>query len=225
MTPARRNALFRSLLRLTVLLVVIVAINLALNQLLGALEKAATPQDRLTLDLVLLACLVIYAVLLAIPFVPSIEIGMSLLMMQGASIAPFVYAGTVSGLFLAYFVGKRLPYRYLRSFFTDLGLVSASRLLERIDPLDRAERLALLHDSLPRWLGVRLVRYRYLTLAAVLNIPGNAIVGGGGGIAMIAGLSGMFSTRYTVLTLALAVAPVPILVYVFGLDATRFLEF
>jgi len=47
----------------------------------------------------------------------------------------------------------------------------------------------------------------------VLNLPGNSLVGGGGGIAFIAGLSGMFSYIGFILAIAIAVAPVPVFFY------------
>jgi len=46
-------------------------------------------------------------------------------------------------------------------------------------------------------------------LILTLNIPGNSLVGGGGGIAFIAGLSGLFSYPAYLATILIAVAPVP----------------
>jgi hypothetical protein len=43
-----------------------------------------------------------------------------------------------------------------------------------------------------------------------LNIPGNIVIGGGGGIAMIAGLTGLYSFPRYLLTIAIAVAPIPL---------------
>jgi len=60
------------------------------------------------------------------------------------------------------------------------------------------------------------VRYRYVNLAALINIPGNSVIGGGGGIAFISGLSGVFRPIPTILTIALATAPVPLTIWLFG---------
>ncbi|MBV6657485.1 MAG: hypothetical protein KI785_06920 [Devosiaceae bacterium] len=52
--------------------------------------------------------------------------------------------------------------------------------------------------------------FRYVGVAAAFNLPGNALVGGGGGLALLAGLSGAFSfTGFAVATL-IAVAPLPL---------------
>jgi len=67
------------------------------------------------------------------------------------------------------------------------------KLREEIEPLEKKERLNLLIDRAPKRLLPLLLRHRYLALAAALNIPGNYIIGGGGGIALFAGVSRLFS--------------------------------
>jgi len=54
--------------------------------------------------------------------------------------------------------------------------------------------------------------HRHLTLAVCLNIPGNSALGGGGGLALLCGLSRQFGWRSFLLTVAIATSPVPILV-------------
>jgi len=51
-------------------------------------------------------------------------------------------------------------------------------------------------------------RYRYLALAVLLNVPGNAVIGGGGGIAMLVGMTRLFSFPAYIATVVLAVSPV-----------------
>jgi hypothetical protein len=51
-----------------------------------------------------------------------------------------------------------------------------------------------------------------LTLAVLLNLPGNIIIGGGGGIALIAGMTRLYSPPTYLTTIAIAVAPVPVIV-------------
>jgi branched-subunit amino acid transport protein AzlD len=224
MPTSRRNAIIRNLGRLLTIAVVAILVNFALNFVLREMSQQTTPGARATLHGILIVALLLYAVLMAVPFVPSIEIGMSLLMIQGAEIAPFVFLATFSGLALAFMVGRFLPYRHLHAFFADLRLTSANQLLEGLQPLSQSERLDILRTNLPKWASPFLVRFRYLTIAVALNVPGNAFVGGGGGIALIAGLSGLFNTRLVLITFALAVAPIPLAVYFLGFDAVTFLE-
>lgn len=160
--------------------------------------------------------LVAYALLMAVPFMPGIEVGISLLMLKGAAIAPLVYGATVLGLLLAFMIGRYLPYSWVHSAFRDLRMTRAADVLERIEPMSGEDRLAHLAERLPRWLRPFVVSWRYLTLAAALNLPGNAFLGGGGGIALIAGLSRLFRPGPTALVILIAVLPVPLAVYLGG---------
>ena len=176
----------------------------------------AASQGPLMFGLVV-ATLLAYALLLALPFVPGIEIGIMLLALRGGELALFVYLATLAGLALAFLAGRYLPYSWLRRIALDLRLRRAADLLARIAPLSRPRRVALLRKRLPRRLAPYLLRYRYLGLGLLLNLPGNSVLGGGGGLCLIAGLSHLFSTRAALLTIALAVAPVPLAVWYFDL--------
>ncbi|NNE89631.1 MAG: hypothetical protein HKN27_16300 [Silicimonas sp.] len=167
----------------------------------------------------LLVILLAYATLIAIPFVPGIEIGISLLMLKGADIAPMVYLATVLGLTLAFTLGRITPYRWIRSTLADLRMRRASSLFERLEPMSREERLAVLMERVPGWAKPIIGGGRYLLIAALLNIPGNAVIGGGGGIAFIAGFSRLYRPWLTFAVIALAVLPVPLTVWLTGTEA------
>ncbi len=62
------------------------------------------------------------------------------------------------------------------------------------------------------------MRYRYLALAVALNVPGNYLIGGGGGIALFAGVTRLYSIPGFLLTIIVAVAPVPLAVMMFGIE-------
>jgi uncharacterized membrane protein YdjX (TVP38/TMEM64 family) len=171
--------------------------------------------DRLMFGL-LATFLLAYALLIAVPFMPGIEIGISLLVLKGAAIAPLVYAATVLGLLLAFAAGRFLPYQWLLDFLADLRLRRACALVDSLAPMTGEERLAHLTDRVPPWLKPLIGPWRYPLLAVLVNIPGNAVIGGGGGIAFTAGFSRLFRPGLTVLTLALAVAPVPLTVWLTG---------
>ena len=168
---------------------------------------------------VLISLLIVYTLLLAVPFVPGIEIGLSLLIMKGAEIAPIVYIATVLGLSLAYAIGHCIPYRWLHTALADLRLKRACALIERLEPLNHEKRLAHLTSRLPQAIAPYVRKGRYLMLAVLFNIPGNAVLGGGGGIAFIAGFSRLFRPWAAILTIILAVLPVPLAVWLYGASA------
>lgn len=157
--------------------------------------------------------LLLYILLMAVPFIPGVEIGIALMVLEGGAVVPFVYVATLVGLLLAFVVGRHVDFVVFKRVMTDLHLTRISNLIDVIAPLDGPQRLQLLHDRLPSWMPPAVIRYRYVVLAVLLNIPGNAIIGGGGGLALVAGLSRLYAFRATVITLVLAVSPVPVMVY------------
>ena len=210
--------LFRLGLRILVIVAVVYAIHLMMNWATARAEAAG--RDGLMLG-VLTVLLLAYALLIAIPFMPGIEIGISLLILKGASIAPLVYAATVMGLSLALLAGRFTPYGWLHGFLADLRLRRASNLVERLAPMSREERLEHLAERAPHWLRPIIRTGRYVLLAILLNVPGNSVIGGGGGIAFIAGFSRLFRPSIAILVIALAVLPVPLTVWIAGTDASQ----
>lgn len=151
-----------------------------------------------------------YAVLLAMPFVPGIEISMALFAAFGSAVAVHIYVATVVALSIAFVVGRLVPPSVMVAIFRALGLQSAEDLVLRLAPLSPKERLETLTAHAPSRYAPLLLRYRYVALALVLNTPGNAVLGGGGGIALLAGMSGLFSFPIYFLAIAIAALPVPL---------------
>lgn len=210
------SALPRLALRLVGLLALVWLAQATLATVLGHLGDQQTigpqPMPIMALALILLG----YAVLLAVPFMPGVEIGLAVLMLGGAAAAPFVYLATVLGLMLAFLVGWLIPLKGLQHLFRDLRLFRASDWITTLPHTPPDRRLARLRKGLPVWLAPLAVRYRYLSLAVLINLPGNIALGGGGGILMLAGLSRLFHPLAVLAMLALAVAPVPLAVWAMG---------
>ncbi len=217
---ARCCAACRVALRLFAILLVAYGIHLLMGWVTGL---ALFADDRLRIG-ILVVFLLAYALLISVPFVPGVEIGLSLMVMEGSWIAPFIYISTVAGLLLAYVAGEWVPYARLHRVFQDLRLVRACLLLEAVEPLSRAERLEALRARLPTWFQPAATRYRYVLLAILVNLPGSAFLGGGGGILFTAGLSRLFLPAQTVLTILVAVAPVPFAVWLFDIDIGAYLD-
>lgn len=170
---------------------------------------------------IIIISLIVYTVLIAIPFVPSVEVGWGLMLLLGADLAPIIYLFTVVGLSVSFMVGRLIPESRLQIFFEELSLTRTSRLVGRLKTLDTEQRLSLLLSRAPAKFVPTLVRHRYLAVAVALNIPGNTVIGGGGGISLVAGMSRLFGFCRFVLTLAVAVAPVPLLIVLVGTDMFR----
>jgi hypothetical protein len=210
-----KSAIWRNLVRLAAICLAAYLLHLLFDW--ARAEALIAKQGSMGLPVwAVLALLAAYALLIAIPFVPDVEIGLTLLMIGGAWVSPAVYGATVLGLAIAYGVGALLPDRALRALFQDLRMHSVVVAIDRLAPLTPQERLDRLTAQLPGWLAPVASRYRYVTLAILINTPGNMLLGGGGGLLMLAGLSRLFAPVPTLLTLLVAVAPVPLLFVLFG---------
>ncbi|VAW20251.1 hypothetical protein MNBD_ALPHA11-2376, partial [hydrothermal vent metagenome] len=106
--------------------------------------------------------------------------------------------------------------RFSCKFLSTMGLVKACAYVEGLKGMDREQRITTLQSSMPPWAGKWILNHRYLMLALALNVPGNAFIGGGGGISLVAGLSRLYSPSALIITLILATAPVPVMFYIFG---------
>lgn len=210
-------AVWKIVVQLTVLLFVVVGATIFAHEVREALDLQLQPSNELMVHRAIMVGAVVYVLLLAFPFVPGAEIGLALLATFGAAIAPLIYVCTVTSMMLAYTVGRFVPLETLERLLRVLKLRKASVMVARAAALPPEDRLSLLLEgNSKRALGFAL-RYRYLALALSINTPGNSVIGGGGGIMMMAGISGVFSPLATTIVVLLAVSPVPIAVYFFGL--------
>lgn len=154
----------------------------------------------------------LYVLLLSLPFVPGVELGVLLMCVFGKEGIIFVYFATVAGLSLAFSVGRLLPKEWMESRLQKLGF---SRRCD--SPHDEIDDLLynLSHNS--KFCQNRfwsfLTKYRYLMIAALFNMPGNYLIGGGGGISLTCGISRRISWKKFLLTTILAVLPVPLLAF------------
>ncbi|MFN3170686.1 MAG: hypothetical protein ACE37E_08330 [Hyphomicrobiales bacterium] len=159
---------------------------------------------------ILAVTLIVFIITSAMPFIPGAEIGFGLMVVFGGKVAVLVYGAMVSALTISYLVGALVPPTWIVRFFAYLGFSKAARLAQDLASRDRKNRIDYLLETAPRRWVPMLVRHRYLAMMLVLNLPGNSLVGGGGGLALAAGMSGLFRFPAFFATLLVAVAPIPL---------------
>lgn len=159
---------------------------------------------------IVILALVAYVLTAAIPFVPGAEIGFGLLLMFGSAAAPIVYFGMVGALSLSFIVARIVPRGPLCRALAWIGLGRAAALVDDLDQVATEDREKLILSYFPAGLTRGLVNRRYLLLGLAINLPGNSILGGGGGLAFAAGLSGLYGVWAFIGTIAIAVAPIPL---------------
>lgn len=158
----------------------------------------------------------IYILLMSLPFMPGIEVGVALLMIFDTEGIAMVYLSTLAALTLSFVVGRLTPPGLLANLLGWFHLERGRALVERMRPLSPGDRLELLVRSAPARITPFLLRHRYFAVAAAFNIPGNFVIGGGGGIALAAGMSGIFRFPAYLLMVSIAISPVPLAMLVKG---------
>jgi len=203
----------RRLVKILIFVTAIAALNLGGNWILQQLDMQFFPRHQSLMNAAILGMAIVYVLLMALPFMPGIEVGLALMMLLGHKGALLVYLCTLAALSLSFAVGRMIPTGALIYLLDWLHLERAAALVRRLEPLDRQQRLDLLYSLAPSRAMPLLLRHRNLAVLLLLNLPGNALIGGGGGIGMAAGMSQLFPFPKFALLVAVAVAPVPILVY------------
>jgi len=182
------------------------------NAIIDGFDLHLRVQNEPMIHRLIMTSMSIYLFLMAIPFMPGVEVGLSMILFFGSDVCLLVYLSTVTALTISFFMGRFVPARYCMHTFSFFGLHRAEDLVRRLAPLSTDERLSLLLQNAPSGILPVLLRHRYLALAILFNLPGNMLIGGGGGIALIAGMSGLYRSTSYIITVILAVAPVPLLI-------------
>lgn len=205
------------ILRVCILIGVIALATWGVHLICDALDLQVRPDNEQQVHKAIMVGIVAYIGLLAMPFVPGAEIGIALLAAFGAAIAPLIYVCTVVAMMLAFTIGRFMPISTIERLFRVLRMVRAADLVTRAAPLSKDDRLSMLLEGQSKRTVSIAVRYRYVAMALAVNMPGNSIIGGGGGIMIVAGLSRIFTSLATFLTIMIAVSPVPFAVLFLGL--------
>jgi hypothetical protein len=192
-------------------LFILLFLNYGVTRLSDLLAFQMWPSDVNTAVFIVFGSAILYVILMALPFMPGIEVGLMLMAMLGIGGIVLVYLCTVLALSLSFLAGRLLPPRYVARALGWMRLERARRLVTELEPLSAEERFRFLARSTPSRIVPYLLRHRYFVLAVLFNLPGNAIIGDGGGIALIAGMSRLFPFPKFVLLVCLAITPVPFL--------------
>ena len=203
-------------LKLMVLLIIIVALNVGGTWLSHLIDFQLFPRHEPMLHAIVLVAVILYIVLMATPFMPGIEIGLALMMLLGNKGAILVYLCTLAALSVSFAIGRKIPSRFIDLLLNWLHLYKASALVRQLESLNQQERLAFLYEKAPSRIAPFLLRHRYLAIAVVVNLPGNALIGGGGGIGLVAGMSKIIPFHGYLMVLAIAIAPVPLWFFLQG---------
>ena len=203
---------FRLSFILAFLIILAVWLDYWLRGEMGVAKKFAEFVDGRWASGVLIGGGILYVLLLSLPFVPGVELGLLLMCIFGKEGIVFVYFATVAGLCLAFLIGHLLPKRWVDYQLEKLGFSqTCDGHSNEIDGM--LDTFSINPEFCQNRLRSYLSKYRYLTIAVLFNTPGNYLIGGGGGISLACGISRNLSWKWFLLTVVLAVSPVPLLAY------------
>ncbi len=210
---ARRGATWATALaKLSVVALLIILANIGISWAIDRLAIQIWPEHLESVDRAVLIAVILYVALMATPFLPGIELGLVLMTVLGPRGVAVTYFCTLIALTISFGLGRIFPAQFLASFLQWLNLARAAALLRSFDATAPEKRLAFLAERAPAHAVPALLKHRYLMLALLFNLPGNALIGGGGGIAMMAGMSRLYSFPAYLLLIAVAILPGPILI-------------
>jgi len=200
------------LLKLSSIVLLVILANIGVSWLIDQLGFQFYPISIKIVERALFAGVVLYVCLMATPFLPGIEIGLILMILLGPTGAVLIYFCTLMALTLSFCLGRIFPPHLLASLLGWLHMSRAESLLRKFDTIPPGQRLEFIAGETSTGTMPALLKRRYLVLAALLNLPGNVVIGGAGGIAMLAGMSRLYSFPKFLLLISLAVLPGPILI-------------
>lgn len=213
-SAGRPFSLLQRCLRIATLVALVLGIHTLGDWVSVQLQLELSPRQNAMFDAGVLLLVLAYTVTMALPFVPGIEIGLAVMLVFGPDVFLVVYACTQVALLLSFLAGRLVPLSCLAALADWLQLHRMQSTLASLEPLEPEKRLEYMLRCAPRRWVRKLIEHRYLALAVLINMPGNAMVGGAGGIGLMAGMSRVFGLPQYVFVMALATTPVPIVLWI-----------
>lgn len=211
--PERRHGFWLTVLsRLALIVSFIVLANIGVSLFIERLDLQVWPSHLELLDRTALVAIILYVGLMAVPFLPGVEIGLVFMMVLGTRGIIVVYVCTLLALCISFWMGRSIPGRALVSVLLWLRLTRAADLLDEFTRVPVDGRLEFMQRRVSARPVSILIAHRYLLLALLLNMPGNVVVGGGGGLGVMAGASRLFPFPKFLLLVSVAILPGPILI-------------
>lgn len=199
------------LIKILLLIGFLVLINYSGGRVVHHLNFQFWPEHEHLMMTILWLSIGVYILWMAMPFVPGIELGLALMVMLGPQGVVLIYVCTVMSLSLSFAIGRLIPLGAFARFLGWLHLSKARDLMLTLEPLSPQQRFDVLLQSAPSKIIPFLLKHRYLLIALILNLPGNVLIGGGGGIGLIAGMSRLYTFPRYFLLISVAITPLPLL--------------
>ena len=209
-SPATVSKL-KLIIKLSLLAAFLLVLNYGSRMAVEQINVQLWPQHEHLIITALWFSIGVYILWMAMPFVPGIELGLGLMVLLGPKGVFLVYVCTLLSLSVSFVIGRLIPLKSFARLLGWLHLRKSKELVLDLEPLDPDQKLNFILKTVPSKIIPFLAKHRYLMIALALNLPGNALIGGGGGIGLIAGMCRMFPFHKYVLLIGIAITPLPLL--------------
>ena len=208
------NLFDTKLAKFAALLVVILLLNTGGAWLAALANVQIWPEHLGMIELIWATMAVAYVVLMSMPFVPGIEVGLVLMFMLGDGGILLIYLATQLSLSISFWLGQMVPAEKLAQALSFFGFSKMADLLKQSQAVTCDQRAYWLSEHFDSRIGRWLANHQGVSLAILINMPGNSFIGGAGGLSMLMGSTGLICYRHFVAVLAVATAPVPLMLAV-----------
>src|SRR3989304_4628019 len=148
---------------------ILLFLNYGVAMLADTLAFQTWPRHVTIAVFIVFASATLYVILMALPFMPGIEVGLMLMAMLGVEGIALVYLCTVLALSLSFLAGRLLPPRNVARPRGWLSLERARKLVTDLEPLGPEERLRFLTRNAPSRIAPFLLRHPSLSLAVLFH--------------------------------------------------------
>jgi len=157
---------------------------------------------------------IVYLLLLSIPFFPGVELAWMVILLFGKEMIIMIYLLTLIGLCLSFSIGRWFEDSW---FTTGLDIQKLKENLKRRIEWTKKRIRNKIPPAIFKYKSNQFIaKSHYFLLAILINLPGNTLIGGGGGIALLCGMNRSFSWKGFIVTIAIASSPIPLMLF-FGL--------
>jgi hypothetical protein len=209
--PAETSKI-RRFLKISLIIGLLVLLNYGGRLVVEQINFQLWPMHEHLMIIMVWFSIAVYVIWMAIPFVPGVELGLALMAVLGPKGVVLIYLCTLLSLSLSFTIGRLMPLNVFARVFGWLHLHKAQDLVLQLEPLNSEERLDFLVATAPSKVIPFLLKHRYLMIAVALNLPGNALIGGGGGIGLISGMSRLYPFHKYLLLISVAIMPLPLII-------------
>lgn len=191
------------------ILICIVGASFGAKQLLEFLQTTQDGGNRL----IEISIYGAYILAIGLPFFPSFQIAVAFMLLFGVGHIHVTYTCCVLGFMWPFLIGRTVPVRIVTRVLTALN---QPKLVAILTGTEATSDKMLTH--LTRFLPDRFRDFaqtrKYLSLAILLNVPGNVFFGGSAGLLLMSGALRIFSTGGVVLLVLVCLCPIPVLLLV-----------